>query len=269
MKFSVITSVRNGAAFLPDAIKSVRDQSWTDHEHIIIDAGSTDGSLEIIKDAARTDPSVRFFERPDEPLYRSIIWGLSNAKGEFVSWLNADDLLAPWAMAAVAQFVGANPQCAWASGLPGCWDREGVLRYVRPDAWRPRALIRDGWFHKDLLGFIQQESIFFRKSLFDSLSDADREAVGASALAGDFILWKRFAQRERLWTIPTALGGFRRHGANMSERRMLDYMDEVRRDGAVFLPPLIRQAAQTAHRILSAQATTQAALKEDALTFRS
>ena len=267
MKLTIVTSVLNGAEFLADAISSIQRQTWTEWEHIIIDAGSTDGSLDIIKAATRGDKRVQFVERPDEPLYQSLIWGLTNATGDMLGWLNADDMLTPWAMAAVARYGGADKQREWVTGLPGCWDRNGVLRYVRADALKSRALIKAGWYHKDLLGFIQQESVFFRRSLFESLSDAERNTIAGASLAGDFMLWKRFAARTRLWTIPTALGGFRRHDANMSERRMEDYMKEVAADGAVFLPPGVRHAARTVHRLLGAHMAARAAAREDLLTF--
>ncbi len=266
MKFSVVTSVLNGAQFLSGTIDSVRLQSWRDHEHIIIDAGSTDASIDIIKAAAANDSRLRFYSRPGEPLYQSIVWGLSEASGDVISWLNADDLLTPWAMAAVAGSMRADETMQWVTGLPGCWDKDGVLRYVRPDVVRPQALIRNGWFHKDLLGFLQQESIFFTKSLFESLSGDDRTAVAGAALAGDYILWKRFAQRARLHPIPTVLGGFRRHQSNMSVKHADRYMDEVAADGAVILPPVIDRLARSAHRCISAVAAMHLAMKEDQRT---
>lgn len=267
MKFSILTSVLNGADFLADAVQSVQRQSWPDLEHLIIDAGSVDGSLDIVKTAMRDDPRIRLFERPGETLYQSIIWGLSHSSGDMLGWLNADDLLPPWALAAVAHFVEADKQRLWVSGLPGCWDRNGILRYVRPEAQRPQSLIRQGWFHKDLLGFIQQESVFFQRSLFDALSETEKKEIANAKLAGDFMLWKRFARRAPLWTAPTALGGFRRHGANMSENRMEEYMREVAADGAVFLPPGARVIARTLYRKLGALAALRAAEREDATTF--
>ncbi len=269
MKFSVITSVLDGADYLADAIASVQRQTWPDVEHVIIDAGSVDGSLDIVKKAMRGDPRIRLYERPGETLYQSVIWGLSHSSGDMLSWLNADDLLPPWSMAAVARFVAADEERQWVSGLPGCWDRNGVLRYVRPEAWRPQALIKHGWFHKDLLGFIQQESVFFSRRLFNSLSEAEKNEIAGARLAGDFMLWKRFARRAPLCTAPTVLGGFRRHGANMSENRMEEYMREVVADGAVFLPSGVRFIARSLHRRLSALEAMRAAEKEDASTFLS
>jgi hypothetical protein len=131
---------------------------------------------------------------------------------------------------------------------------------------RPQALIRKGWFHKDLLGFIQQESVFFTKSLFNSLSEGDRAAVAGASLAGDYILWKRLAQRARLHPIPTVLGGFRRHQSNMSVKHADRYMEEVAADGAVVLPPVFDRLAQSAHRCISAIAAMRLAMKEDQRT---
>jgi hypothetical protein len=133
---------------------------------------------------------------------------------------------------------------------------------------RPRVLIRNGWFHKDLLGFIQQESVFFTKSLFESLSEGDRAAVAGASLAGDYILWKRLAQRAKLQPIPTALGGFRRHESNMSVQHADRYMEEVAADGAVILPPVIDRLAQSAHRCISAVMCSKLAIDEDLRTYQ-
>ncbi len=263
MKFSIVTSVLNGASYLPETIRSVSGQTCVDIEYIIIDAGSTDGSHEIAADAAKEDSRIRVFSRPDEGLYASLLWGLDQAEGDVLSWLNADDLYTPWALSTVAGYLRRNGDCAWLSGLPGCWDAEGRLRFVRPEGWRSQRLIRQGWHHKDLLGFLQQESMFFSRTLYTALSAEERRAITDCRYAGDFVLWKAFAARSALETLPTALGGFRRHGANKSVVNMDAYMDEVRKAGAVFLPWPLRPAAQLVSRAMSAYTAAVMAIRED------
>ena len=264
LKISIVTPVLNGAPFVADAVRSVLRQSHDDLDYLIIDAGSTDGTQDIVNAEINGDGRARLIVRPAESLYRSIIWGLEQAQGDVLCWLNADDLYTSWAFAAIEQFARNNPEARWFSGLPGCWDKDGVLRMVRNDAWRPRQLIAQGWFHRDLLGFIQQESIFFSRSLFGALSSEEREKIAASSLAGDFMLWKRLARHAPLTLVPTVLGGFRRHGANQSIAKSADYMEEVKKEGAIFLPPLLRGVARRSFQSISCNKTFAASLREDA-----
>ncbi len=263
MKFSIVTSVLNGAAYLPETIRSVSGQSHGDFEHIIIDAGSDDGSHDIALEAAAKDRRVRVFSRPGEAFYPSLLWGLDQAEGDVLSWLNADDLYTPWTLAVAAEYLRRNEHCEWLTGLPGCWDGEGRLRFVRPEGWHSRRLIRQGWRHKDLLGFLQQESMFFSRPLYGRLNTDERKAIADCRYAGDFVLWKAFASHARLEVLPTALGGFRRHGANASVVNMDAYMSEVKKAGAVFLPWPLRELAQFAHRTMSASAAAKKAIRED------
>ncbi len=236
MKFSIVTPVLNGAGHLSSAIASLAAQSHQDFEHLIVDGGSDDGSIAIARTAAAGDQRVRLIEAPGRSQYAAIAEGFDAARGEVFSWLNADDLYTPWALAAVARRLEPDPDIVWVSGFPGRWDEAGVLRYIRPEGVWPRKLIARGWFNRDLLGFLQQESMFFRASLYRGLSPLDRATFAAADLAGDFILWKRMARRAYLHVVPTALGGFRRHGANRSHQRMDAYMAEARKDGAPVLP---------------------------------
>jgi len=263
LKFSIVTSVLNGATYLSETIRSVSGQSHADFEHLIIDAGSDDGSHDIALQAAKQDTRVRVFSRPGEALYASLLWGLDQAEGDILSWLNADDLYAPWALASVDEYLRRNSKCDWLSGLPGCWDSEGRLRFVRPEGWHSRRLIRQGWRHKDLLGFLQQESMFFSRALYGRLDGDERKAITDCRYAGDFVMWKAFAARAKLDVLPTALGGFRRHGANQSVVNMDAYMDEVRKAGAVFLPWPLRELAQFSHRAISASSAAKKAIRED------
>lgn len=263
MKFSVVTSVLNGAAFLPAALRSVAGQSYSDVEYLVIDAGSTDGSREIALEAAAADPRIQVFSRPGERLYDSLLWGLDQARGDTLSWLNADDLYTPWTFATLASFLERNPDCEWVSGLPGCWDGEGRLRFVRAEGWRPQWLIRQGWFHGGLLGFLQQESMFFSKSLYASLTEDERNSVTQCRYAGDYVLWKAFAKRARLETLPSVLGGFRRHGANQSVVNLEAYMAEVKAAGAAFPPAPVRYAARRLYRGVSAWRAAARAIEED------
>ena len=101
LHISVITAVFNRADTLAEALRSVRDQSWTNVEHIAIDGGSTDGSLEILR--AYGSGLATVVSEPDAGIYDALNKGIVRATGDVVGFLHADDQFAsPHALTRVA-----------------------------------------------------------------------------------------------------------------------------------------------------------------------
>jgi len=92
MKISIITVVYNGEAYLRDCIESIINQSYPNVEYIIVDGGSTDGTLSIIEEYKTHVHQL--ISEPDQGLYDAINKGIAMASGEIVGILNADDMLA-------------------------------------------------------------------------------------------------------------------------------------------------------------------------------
>jgi glycosyltransferase involved in cell wall biosynthesis len=90
--FSIITPVFNAQAFLPEAIQSVKDQTFGDYEHILIDDGSTDSSWSICEAYAATDSRVKLLRSASNAgVSRVRNMGLESARGEYVCFLDSDD----------------------------------------------------------------------------------------------------------------------------------------------------------------------------------
>ena len=104
---TVITVVFNGAAHLEQAIRSVLDQSEEKIEYIIIDGGSTDGTLEIIR--RYEDRIASWVSEKDNGIFDAMNKGIARATGEFIGFLNADDWYEPGILGQVANRVTANP----------------------------------------------------------------------------------------------------------------------------------------------------------------
>jgi len=259
MKFSIVTTVLNGASFIGATVASVLAQTHEDFDYVIVDAGSTDGTQDIVSALIRDDARATLKSAPGAGMYRAILDGLSQARGGMLAWINADDLYTPWAFGRVAAYCAVHDNAQWVTGLPAAWDDKGSLTMVRPQGAHPQRLIRDGWFHRDLLGFLQQESMFFSADLFARLTKEDLDHIASFRLAGDYALWRRFARHAPLETIPTVLGGFRRHAGNRSIAGMSDYMEEVRREGATFLPWPLTPLARRIYWLSAAEAARRAA----------
>ena len=264
VSISVITPVLNGLPYMRQMLACLKSQTRSDWEHIIVDGGSEDGSLELAEQWAGENMHVCLIKAPGLGLYPSILAGLDRAQGALLAWLNADDLYAPWALE-VMLAAYARGGSDWLTGFPGCWDDKGQLRFLRPYGWYPQRLIASGWFHSELLGCLQQESMFFSKDLYARLSDTQREKIAACDLAGDFLMWRLFARMAKLKIVPTVVSGFRVTGENRSVVGADRYMNEVWRAGGKKTPRLIGRQLGRVFRTLSAQVALKHIEREDIL----
>lgn len=92
MKISVITAVFNRRDTLGDAVRSLQAQSHENFEHVIMDAGSTDGSLEVLKQLA--DPRMSLTSEPDDGIYDALNKGMNRATGDVIGLMHSDDVFA-------------------------------------------------------------------------------------------------------------------------------------------------------------------------------
>lgn len=92
MKITVITVCRNSAATLQDTLESVLAQSWTGYEYLVVDGGSTDGTLEMLQDVEeRFHGRLKWISEPDNGIYDAMNKGVRMSSGDVVGFLNADD----------------------------------------------------------------------------------------------------------------------------------------------------------------------------------
>ena len=91
VQFSIITVTRNSERYLEECITSVLGQEQADLEYILVDGGSTDGTLAIIEKAAKTDSRMRWLSEPDQGISDAFNKGLTLARGEIIGILNSDD----------------------------------------------------------------------------------------------------------------------------------------------------------------------------------
>lgn len=208
---SIVTPVYNGEKYLEDTIQSIINQTYDNIEYIIIDGGSTDKTLDIIK--KYEDKIAYWMSEQDRGMYDGINKGFKMATGEIFAWLNADDKYYHSAVEIVVRiFNKYSKNIEWVTGIPTIFNKDGLIVRVSYPACYFRRFIRMGLYRGDILGCIQQESTFWRKSLWEKAGGINSDLQ----FAGDHDLWMRFSKHNHLYVIPTILGGFRKHQTQKS-----------------------------------------------------
>ena len=227
-RISIVTPSLNQARFIEATIKSVLIQDYPDLEYVVIDGGSTDGSVDIIREYS--DRLTYWSSTPDGGQYAAINEGFSRTSGEIMAWLNSDDLFLPWTLDIVSEIFAAFPLVEWiTSSFPLYWDAQGRAvdcrgrrLYSRDAFMKGENLPGANWF---ATGHIQQESTFWRRSLWEK---AGGHIDTSFELAGDFDLWARFFKHAELVGVEAPLGGFRRHGDQKTAHQMVHYLEEAK-----------------------------------------
>ncbi len=114
MKISIVTPSFNQAEFLEETIQSVLNQRHDDLEYIVVDGGSSDGSLSIIEKYSSSLTS--WISEPDSGQVEAVNKGMAMATGDICAYLNSDDLYLPGTLSLVAQYFADNPACRWVCG---------------------------------------------------------------------------------------------------------------------------------------------------------
>ena len=158
-RISVVTPSFNHAGFIEETIRSVLLQGYPNLEYVIVDGGSTDGTQDVIR---RYEPWLTWWvSEPDRGQAHAINKGLRRVSGEWVAWINSDDLLYPNALAAIARASARHREAGLIYGAGAKIDPSG--RVIQKVPFRPydKRLLRTKYF------MLQQSSFMRRDALRD------------------------------------------------------------------------------------------------------
>jgi glycosyltransferase involved in cell wall biosynthesis len=123
---TVLLAVFNGQEYLREAVESVLSQTFGEFEFLIIDDGSTDNSLAILREYARRDGRIRLVTRPNKGLTNTLNEGLSLATGEFLARMDADDVCMPRRFERQISYLKEHADCVLIGSRVLLMDPEGM-----------------------------------------------------------------------------------------------------------------------------------------------
>lgn len=233
---SIITPVLNREKFIRQSMESVLTQNSPHVEHVIVDGGSSDGTMAIVTDlAARHPDRVRYISEPDRGACDAWNKGWKIARGDIFGWLGADDFYEADAVATIVRFFDADPEASFVYGECNIVDENGATigRYATTDYDRRRAL--------NEANGIAAMAAFYRRELVETIGSLD-----TSINLCDCDFWIRAGEHCHLHRIPETLSNFRMHEGSVTRRLQQSvYLKENfllnRRYGGSMFSPVCRR----------------------------
>jgi len=222
----VITSCKNAGDTINETITSVVSQGGDFRLYYHVqDAVSIDGTIEILKNwkylidnkffpVACRELYFSYASEPDKGMYDGIQKGyaqFSISADSFMTWVNADDILVPYALSSILKVEKDIPEVKWITG-DMCHLKDSAITQTHKDVYFPKELVAYGLADYRIYHSIQQEGTFWKTSLFEEVGGLNVNLK----YAGDFDLWMRMAKLETLWSYPAALACFRNRQGQLS-----------------------------------------------------
>jgi len=217
---SIITPSYNQSEYISKNIESVLSQSSADIEHIIVDGGSDDGTIDILRDYG-DEYNLRWVSEPDRGQTHALNKGLQMANGDWVGWQNSDDFYLPGAFEAFRQTLEENPQADAIYGDLIIVDEEGE-KISQQFMTRPSKFIQRHWSL-----FASNQSLFVRRSVIQEIFplDEDLEYTMDAELT-----WNLLDRDYNLIHIAEPLGAFRVQPDAKTFEGVRDLQDEELRE---------------------------------------
>jgi len=212
-RIALVTPAFNSVQYIEATIESVLAQNYPNLDYFIVDGGSTDGTIDVIKKYEHRISG--WMSEPDRNPYEAINKGFDRTSGEIMGWISSTDMLHVGGLAVVGGVFAALESVDWITGRPTTFTDDGVAVVEKQIPRWSRARFLAGANR-----FIQQESTYWRRSLWDRVGGRLDTRYRA---AGDFDLWVRFFRHARLHTVDALIAGYRRHPNSLSQANPQSY----------------------------------------------
>lgn len=196
MKISILTPSFNQGQYIENNIRSVMNQDWDDVEHIIIDGGSTDNTLNVLKNY----PHLKWVSEPDEGQADALNIGLTMATGDIIGWINSDDYYKKNIFKEVITAFGNEP-VRWVVGnIFSTYPSFGITEKVTSPEITYKRLLKSP-------DIVRQQAAFFKKDVLIATGGWNKKYH----MAMDFDLWVRLAKKESPKMVNREWAYFRHH----------------------------------------------------------
>ena len=216
MKVSIITVCLNAVEYIDQTLKSILSQDYRNIECIVVDGGSTDGTLEIVKSIAEKDDRIHWQTGSDLGISDAMNRGVERATGKIIAHLHADDFYATNSvLATVVGEFDRKPEAIWTTGGMREIDESGrLIRDIPARHYSARRLLRNN--------VILHPATFLRRSAFDAVGGFDT----GLKYAMDYDLWLRLAKAGDPVVIEQILTCFRVHSGSISSVNRISAFEE-------------------------------------------
>jgi glycosyltransferase involved in cell wall biosynthesis len=223
LKLSVVMAVYNAEQYLVEAVESVLAQTFGDFELLALDDGSTDSSLQILKNYETKDPRIRVLTRENKGIARTRAELTEHARGKYIAIMDSDDISRSDRLQKQIEFLDANVDCvavgSWVMQINAKGQPIRILDYPRS--------------HKE----IDERNLEGRTAIVNPTAMIRRQAVLTAGTYGseckfgaeDLDLWLRLAEVGKLANIPMPLLKYRLHKASLSETHLNEQFAQARR----------------------------------------
>jgi glycosyltransferase involved in cell wall biosynthesis len=242
VSFSIVTPCLSAEATIGETLRSVREQRYPSMEHIVVDGGSTDGTLDILRAA---EGPVMFVSEPDRGLSDAMNKGIAMARCDVVGWLNADDVYLPGALERVAAAFERRPDALWATGRCLIIDAHG--REIRRGVTRYKDALLRRWSYPLFLtqNFVSSPATFVRREAFDLVGGFEERF----RYSMDYDVWLKLGRRSAPIVIDGPLACFRMAEGSLSmtgfERQFAEHAQNAREHGAGHPLPVAANVAMS------------------------
>jgi len=206
-RISIITPSYNQVNFIEDTIGSILSQNYPTLQYIVMDGGSTDGTLEVLK---KYSSKLTWISEKDRGQSHAINKGLAMATGEVVAFLNSDDVYEPGALLAVGNYFANHPEACWLTGWCRTIDSSGKEIRHLSTYYKRFWLLLHSYKALLVLDYVSQPATFWRREVFEKVGNFDETLH----FAMDYDYSLRVGKQYKLCVLPHYLARFRVHPAS-------------------------------------------------------
>ena len=222
MKVSIITPSFNQGDYIERTITSVLNQKGDfDLEYMIIDGGSTDHTLDILK---KYEGKLQWISEKDRGQAHAVNKGIDRATGDIIGWINSDDLYEERTLQKVCNVFRNNLHCQWVIGR--CRIINSAGREIRKMVTRYKNKWLGRYHYERLLveDFISQPAVFFKRAFLREVGPLDESLH----FTMDYDLWLRMGAKSDAFIIPECLASFRYHSISKTKSQLERSLAEVK-----------------------------------------